>query len=86
MNDLTTWAAQRPLKNQNQKDLLMFLAGKADATGAAPATRTQIIAGCEEINTTGQADRALRGLMDSGLISSRYNMDTYSHIYTLHAL
>ena len=86
MNGLIEWAQARPIKNQNQKDLLVFLAGKADAAGAAPATKAQIIAGCPDIGTAAQADRALRGLMDASLISSRYDMNTYSHIYTVHAL
>lgn len=84
-NGLVGWAEARPLKNKNQKDLLVFLAGLADASGAAPATKAAMMAGCPDIGTVGQADRALRGLMDGGLVSSRYDMDTYSHVYTLHS-
>lgn len=84
MTSITDWASARPIQNRNAKDLLQLLASKADPDGSVPMTKPQMIAGCDDINTTGQADRALRMLMDGGLVSSRYDMSKYSHIYTLH--
>lgn len=76
------WAQERPLKNKNQRDLLVFIAEQSGEAGEACLTKAQMIAGCADIGTVGQADRALRGLMDGGLVSARWNMDRYVHIYT----
>lgn len=84
MSHYTAWAAKLSFKNKNQRDLMNFLAERADEEGRARATAGQIITGCEDITTPRQVETALRGLMDGGLVTKAYDMDTYTFVYTLH--
>lgn len=81
---LVEWAQRRPLTSKNQKDLLIWMAGKADADNTAYAPSVDAIKATTDINTKKQLDLALKGLSDAGHITSRYDMAKYKHIYTLH--
>ena len=82
-NSLTEWAQRRPLKSKNQKDLLLWMAAHADPDNTAYAPSVDAIKATTDIGTKKQLDLAIKGLMDAGHITSRYDMAKYKHIYTL---
>lgn len=84
MSKITEWAQARPLKAKNQKDLLLWMAEHADADNTSYAPSVDAVKGTTDIGTKKQLDLALKGLMDAGHITSRYDMAKYKHIYTLH--
>lgn len=83
MSSIVAWAQARPIKSKNQKDLLVWMAEHADADRTAYAPTLDQVRATTDIGTKKQMDLALKGLMDGGLITSRYDMAKYKHIYTL---
>lgn len=83
MSKIVDWAKARPLKAKNQRDLLVWMAEHADPDNTAYAPRLEDVRATTDIGTKKQLDLALKGLMDAGHITSRYDMAKYKHIYTL---
>lgn len=80
----TAWAAQAAPKNKNQRELLNWMAARHDA-GQPAVTKADIIEAIEEIDTTKQAENALKGLVDSALVTAEWSFDTYTHSYRVAA-
>lgn len=80
---LQNWASNTSTQNDKQRAALMWMADNAAADGTVSATKTKMAAALDI--TIRQAETAVRGLVSNGLITSQWNMDTYTHIYTLQA-
>lgn len=79
---LVQWAKSKTLANKNQRNALICLAGMADDDGRINAA-VNLLIGIEGITTRQQAERALTGLLNSGLVKRNWNFDTYTWTYCL---